>query len=474
MNPGLSVRAALADLRRRAPDRVHRHTVAAGPDRVAAHYAERYAGVPATSSSRPEDVALYHPPAASFPVLLGLYGDPDRVAGWLPGLPAPVNVDSVRAMLTGVRAPRRLDHGAPSQQRTHAGLLDELPILRTTTRDAGPFVTMGLVLAGDPATGATAMSVHRMMMVDRDRLTIWMVPGRQLGALHAAAVARGEPLPVSINIGAPPAAVIASAVGSRFLPPGVDKLGLAGALARAPLRLAHGRTQPVPVLADSEIVIEGYLDGATADERSTPGASLPEFLGYDGSARRALPVVTVTGVSSRRSAVYEAVIGPGREQSVILGLAGELSAVLSGLDDTDWALIDDVHFGAAGGGMLLLVVRVRKPSSATERRLRPLARRMFDRHPFLKLVVLVDEDVDPAAPEDVLWALTTRANLSTDAHSFAGFAPLPMDPAQSDAWAAERGGRTHRTVIDATVPMRVRSIAVRSFAAPSPGVVVTP
>jgi hypothetical protein len=49
-----------------------------------------------------------------------------------------------------------------------------------------------------------------------------------------------------------------------------------------------------------------------------------------------------------------------------------------------------------------------------------------------------------------------------------------MDPAQSDAWAAERGGRTHRTVIDATVPMRVRSIAVRSFAAPSPGVVVTP
>lgn len=464
--PALSVRAALADVRRRTPGRVHRHREPAQPDRIADDFARRYAGVPATSWTRSEDVALYRPAGAgSLPVLLGLYGDVGRVAGWLPGLPERVNVDTVRELLAGAREPacRRT---AACHQRQHGAALDDLPVLRATGRDAGPFVTMGLVLARDPAGGPPAASTHRMMVLDSHRLTLWMVPGRHLRALHTAAVRRGERLPVTINIGAPPAAVIASAVGSRFLPATVGKLSLAGALAGAPLALAPALSQPAPVLADTEIVVEGYLDGTVADERSTAGASLPEFLGYDGGARRELPVVTVTGVSSRRSAVYEAVIGPGREQSVILGLAGELSAVLSGIDDADWQLVADLHFAPAGGGMLLLVISVRKPTATAERRLGRLARRMFRLHPFLKLIVLVDEDVDPGQAEDVLWAMTTRANLASDARSFPGFAPLAMDPSQSDAWAAERGGRDRRTVVDATVPLRVRSSAERSFVVP--------
>ncbi|GGQ86207.1 3,4-dihydroxybenzoate decarboxylase [Couchioplanes caeruleus subsp. azureus] len=459
----MSVRAALADLRRRTPGRVHRHT-AVDLDGVAAHFATRYAGIPATPWSRPEDVALYDAaPDSPFPVLLGLYGDAARVAGWLPGLPGRVTVDTVREMLTSVREPHLRRRGAACQQRDHGTALQELPALRTTGRDAGPFVTMGLVLATDPATGATAMSTHRMLILGPDRLTIWMVPGRELRALHESALRRGERLPVSINIGAPPAAVIASAVASRFLPAGISKLGLAGALAGVPITLAPARTQPTPVLAETEIVIEGYLDDTTADERPDGGTSLPEFLGYDGTAHRSVPVVTVTGMTSRRSSVYEAVIGPGREQSVILGMAGELSVILSGIDHADWALIADLHFAPAGGGMLLLVMSVRKPTPAAERRLGRLAWRIFEMHPFLKTIVMVDEDVDISAPEDVLWAMTTRANLAADARSFAGFRPLPMDPSQSDAWAGERGGRDRRTVVDATVPLPLRATVTRSF-----------
>jgi 4-hydroxy-3-polyprenylbenzoate decarboxylase len=309
-----------------------------------------------------------------------------------------------------------------------------------------------------------------MLVLDANRLTIWMLPNRRLLELYRAAAGRGERFPVTINIGVPPAAMVASALNSRFLPDGIGKLDAAGALAGAPIALANAVSQPAAALAESEIVLEGYLDGTTADESVSgpPAGSLPEFLGYDGSARPDLPVVTVTAMTTRRAAMYQATIGPGREQSVILGLAGALSLALSG-GEHYVDLVRDAHFSPAGGGLLLLTMAVRKESPRADERLSQLAWKVFTDHPFVKLIVFADEDVDIASPEDVLWAMTSRANLATDCLSFAGFPPMGIDPSQSPDWAAARGnGETVRRVaIDATVPHRLRDSVVRSFPVPA-------
>ncbi|GAB1510081.1 UbiD family decarboxylase domain-containing protein [Actinophytocola sp. KF-1] len=456
-NPALSVRAALDRLRRDDPGSVR----TAGPmpaDAVAADYAGRFAGVPATAHARDEPAVRYAVTGGAMPVLLGLYGAADRVRGWLPGLPARPNPRSVRALLDGARPPVTTTDPPCQEAVTRTADLDAVPILRATPRDAGRYVTLGVVHAVDPVTGEQALSVHRMIVLGADRLTIWMVPGRALGRLHAAAVARGGRLPVSVNIGAPPAAVIASALSTAVLPAGTGKLAVAGALAGAPVRLAAARTQPVPVLADSELVLEGHLDGTTADE-GPEGPSMPEFLGYDGTVRHGLPVLTVTAVTSRRDPCYQAVIGPGREQSVVLGLAGDLSVALT----ADDGLVTDVHHAAAGGGMLLLAVAVEKSSPADDARLAGIARRVFARHGFVKLIVFTDSDVDIRCAEDLLWAITTRANLGADATTFGGFAPLPVDPSQSPEWTETRGGAAGRTFVDATVPFALRHTVVRSF-----------
>jgi 4-hydroxy-3-polyprenylbenzoate decarboxylase len=305
-----------------------------------------------------------------------------------------------------------------------------------------------------------------MLVLGRDTLAIWMVPGRALRRLHEAAVLTGRRLPVSINIGAPPAAVVASALSSSILPSDAEKLHIAGAMAERPVAIAGAMSQPVAVLAESEIVLEGYLDGTVTDESLSgpPDVSLPEFLGYDGTAQPNLPVLTVTAVTTRRSPRFQAVIGPGREQSVILGLAGAVSVALTG-HDTDWRMIRDLHYSPAGGGMLLLVVAVRKESAADDARLGTIARRIFEWHGFVKLIVFTDTDVDITAAEDVLWAITTRANLGTDCGTFAGFRPLGMDPSHGAAWAGERGvnGGVGRTYIDATIPYALRDRTARSF-----------
>lgn len=458
------MRIALNQARRAAPAGFHLRPDPLGVHEVAADFAARYAGVPATSHSRPEDVAVYTAVGGTrFPVVLGLYGDADRVRGWLPGLPDRADTASVERLLAGVRRPDRDPSPARPGRRDVTQLgLSAIPVLRTTPRDAGPFLTLGVACVHDRQNDEISLSVHRMLVLDDTRLTIWMLPGRQLGSAYERARAAGEKLPLTINLGAPPAAVIASAISSRFLPASVGKLDLAGALAGEPIRLARTRDRSAWFLAESELVVEGHLDGGTADESltGTLGTALPEFLGYDGGSRAGLPVMTATAITARRGAVYQAVIGPGREQSVILGLAGALSIALSG---PPGGLVRDLYLPPAGGGMTLLFVSVRKASAADDHHLTEIAGVVLDRHPFVKLVVLVDEDVDLRSPEDVWWAVATRSNLGPDVSVVTGHPPLLMDPSQTPAWLAERGGRPGRAVIDATVPYRLRPDAARSF-----------
>lgn len=466
MNPALSMRAAIGWVRRNEPDSWYEPADALPHEEVAADFAARFAGIPANSLARPEPVVSYRVMGRTMPALLGLYGCQERVRAWLPGLPRRTDRAAAERLLHAATPPVRVANPM-CRQRVYSRVdLTRLPALLATPRDAGPYLTMGLVMAGEPGAPETALSVHRMLVLDRERLAIWMVPGRALRRMHEAAVLTGRRLPVSVNIGAPPAAVVASALSSSVLPAGKGKLALAGAMAGAPLGIAAGLSQPVAVLADSEIVLEGYLDGTVADEslNGPPNVSLPEFLGYDGSARNDLPVLTVTSMTTRRSPRFQAVIGPGREQSVILGLAGAVSVALTG-EDADWRMISDLHYSPAGGGMLLLVVALRKHSVAADASLGSIARRIFERHGFVKLIVFTDTDVDITSTEDVLWAITTRANLGTDCATFAGFRPLGMDPSQGADWARERGsdGGSWRSYIDATIPYALRNRVVRSF-----------
>lgn len=464
-NPALSVRAAVERVRRTAPDSWHQCDARVLRDSIAGDFAERFAGVPATTSSREEKVVRYRVAGCRVPVLLGLYGSERRVRDWLPGLPERFDHAGVEELLAAV-LPATAVTDPPCQQRPDLGDLDALPVLRATARDAGRYLTMGLVYARGSG-GAVALSVHRMLVLDGHRLAIWMVPSRRLRALHEDAVRENGRLAVSINIGAPPAAVVASALTSSVLPSTIGKLDLAGALAGAPVTLAPALSQATEVLAESEIVVEGYLDDQVADEGDS-GVSLPEFLGYDGDSRTGLPVVTVTAVTGRRSPLYQAVIGPGREQSVVLGLAGSLS-VLMAADGTARRLVRDLHYSAAGGGMLLLVIAVRKESAADDRALAPIARRIFEGNPFVKLIVFTDDDIDIGSPEDLLWAITTRTNLGADCVTLDGFRPLAMDPSQSADWASTRGpadGTARRSFVDATIPHDLRSRVTRSFPAP--------
>lgn len=421
-------------------------------DAAAAEVAAHHVGPPARPRVGPEPVVLF--PQAQGPALcFGLYGDEARLRGWLPGLPQHIAPDT----LAGFAPVAPVWVGATDHLPMPPDLT-ALPVPQVTPRDAGRYLSMGFVLA--EAGGQVAVSAHRMLVLGPDRLGLWMLPGRALRQMAEAAHAEGRDLPVTVNIGVPPALAIASATSTALLPAPLDKLALAGGLAGAPLTLARTAGGQA-YLARAEIVLEGVITAEQVPE-ALPGAplagSMPEFLGYDGHGQPALHMLRLTGQRQRPEALFQSVIGPGREQSAILGLGGALALALA----LPPALgVQDLRFAHAGGGMLLLYAAL-KPEAPRD--LPATAQAMARICPFLKTVIFVDDDVSVQSDEDMLWAMTTRAQLAEDCHPLPGHRAMGMDPSQSADWQALRGGAgVFKSYVDATVPAALRPAFRRSL-----------
>src|ERR1700688_116679 len=70
---------------------------------------------------------------------------------------------------------------------------------------------------------------------------------------------------------------------------------------------------------------------------------------------------------------------------------------------------------------------------------------------YAKIVIVVDETIDPFNLPQVMWALSTKFNPEFDLVTVPGLSVLPLDPASHPA------GMTHKLVIDATTPVAPES-----------------
>ena len=387
---------------------------------------------------------------------MGLFGSRqrnDRLLGAKPGQAAPWLAHCLASPVPPIWTAEAACHAEHATEGLKA-----LPILTTTAEDAGPYLTSGVVCAGDPDTGFVNVSIHRMRALDDRHLTIWILPGRDLEVLYRQAVSEGRSLPVSINIGVPPALYVTSSLSKPFVRPGTGELETAGALLQAPIEIARCTTCDTFCIAQSEIVIEGYILGEVADEFSDPETRLgmPEFLGYMGKAQSALPLIAVTGVFHRPDAIYQTFLGPGKEQSEMLALPTEAGMILH-LNEalaSDMEILD-VHYLAPGGGQLMAALRVRKLRESQD-----LMARTRDavtaRHALTKAIIVVDEDVDIRSPEDLLWALSTRFQPSRDLYVQGRMPGFSLDPSQSIGYLDPHASLTDRYLLDLTAPLTLR------------------
>ncbi|AFJ45602.1 UbiD family decarboxylase [Shimwellia blattae] len=405
-------------------------------------------------------------------VAIGLNGSRKRVGHFLNCAPEKLGFllkDSVKHAI----APVDVSTGnAVCQEVVHLAtdpdfdLRKLLPAPTNTEEDAGPYITMGLCYASDPQTHESDITIHRLCVQSKDELTMWLTPGRHIDAFRIKAEAAGKALPISISIGVDPAIEVAACFEPPTTPLGFNELSIAGALRGRAVEMVQCKTINEKAIAHAEIVIEGELlpDVRMQEDINThTGRAMPEFPGYTGEAKAAIPVIKVKAVTHRVNPIWRTTLGPGEEHVNMAGIPTEAS-ILDMVERAMPGKLLNVFAHSAGGGKLLAVMQFKKSSVNDEGRQRQAALLAFSAFPELKHVILVDEDVDIFDTDDVLWAMQTRYQGDIDTITIPGVRCHPLDPSQVPEYSPfiTQQGMTCKTIFDCTVPFHLKTHFERS------------
>ncbi|WP_143461380.1 UbiD family decarboxylase [Levilactobacillus enshiensis] len=337
-----------------------------------------------------------------------------------------------------------------------------------TPEDAGPYITVGVVLGSNKAKTMSDVTIHRMVLEDKDKLGIYIMPGgRHIGAFAKEYEAVNEPMPVTISIGLDPAITIGCTFEPPTTPLGYNELGVAGAIRQEAVGLTPALTVDENAIARSEFTLEGYImpnERIQEDINTHTGKAMPEFPGYDGDANPALQVIKVTAVTHRKNPIMQSVIGPSEEHVSMAGIPTEASI----LDLTNRAIpgkVLNVYNPPAGGGKLMTIMQIHKEDEADEGIQRQAALLAFSAFKELKTVILVDEDVDIFDMNDVIWTVNTRFQADQDLMVLPGMRNHPLDPSERpeyDPKSIRTRGMSSKLVIDGTVPFDMKDQFVRA------------
>jgi UbiD family decarboxylase len=191
--------------------------------------------------------------------------------------------------------------------------LDELPILTTWQEDGGAFVTLPLVYTEHPRTRKHNLGMYRIQRHDAQTTGIHWQIHKGGGFHYHEAEAAGEPLPVTIFIGGPPALIL-SAIAP--LPEDVPELVLASVLAGEKIRVTREPyTNGHRLVAEAEFAIVGRVP----PHERRPEGPFGDHYGYY-SLQHDYPVFHAEAVCHRRDAIYPAtVVGKPRQEDFFIG-----------------------------------------------------------------------------------------------------------------------------------------------------------
>ncbi|GAB4307776.1 MAG: UbiD family decarboxylase [Methanobacteriaceae archaeon] len=310
--------------------------------------------------------------------------------------------------------------------------LNELPILHHYKKDGGAYITAGVIIAKDPDTGIRNASIHRMLVLGRDKLAVRIVP-RHLYTYYKRAEELGKPLDIAIAIGIHPATLLATTTSIPF---NADELEVANHFHKGKMKLIKCETVDLEV-PECEILLEGHL---IPYERAEEGPFVDLTDTYD--VIRDEPVIKLKRMHLKEDPLYHAILPAGFEHRLLQGLPQEpriYNAVLNTLPT-----VRNVVLTEGGCCWLHAAVSIKKQTQGDGKNVIMAA---LAAHPSLKHVVVVDEDIDIFNPEDVEYAIATRVKADEDLVIVPKARGSSLDP------CALPDGTTTKVGVDATKPL---------------------
>ena len=309
--------------------------------------------------------------------------------------------------------------------------LTDLPIPHHWREDRGRYMSSSVIIA--EYGGIRNMSFHRQFLRDDNHLVARIVP-RHLHSMTGEARAAGEEVNVAIINAPDPVVLLAAAMSFDT---NIDELTIASALHEKvygkPLELLS-LPNGIQVPANAEYAMWGRITTENDDE-----GPYVDITGTVDDIRQE-PVIEIDGITHRTNPIFHALIPAEAEHKTLMGLP-RAPTIKSAVSEVCECL--DVHMTEGGGGWLAAVVKIRVQNEGDGKRAIQAA---LDGHRSMKMVTIVDEDIDITDPVRVEWAMMTRWQPDSDSIILSNQKGSSLDPSRLN------DGNTAKIGIDATIP----------------------
>ncbi len=300
--------------------------------------------------------------------------------------------DKVIAAIKNAKKPRIIQDAKFFENKSRD--LSVLPIVTHFEKEPGPFITSSIIYSLNPEKKTQNSSFHRLMPLGKRHFSVRMVEGRHLHRAFMDAKKHGKDLKVAITVGVHPAISIAGAYQAEW---GEDEIEIANSLLGGKLTLARLPYSSMVVPSGSEIVMEGRI---LADR--THKEWMVEMLRTYDFARQQ-PVFELEKLYYRNDAIFHDILSGYSEHRLLMGMPIEAKLnrdVRKAVPQTKQVVMTD-----GGCNWLHAVVQISKKKESDAKK---AIEKTFAAHRSLKMVTVVDDDINPADPISVEYAMATR------------------------------------------------------------------
>lgn len=271
-------------------------------------------------------------------------------------------------------------------------------------QNEGRFITLPMVFTKDPETGRQNCGMYRIHIYDKVTTGMhWHI--HKDGARHYDKYkALNKRMPAAIAVGSDPAVIYAS---SAPLPEAIDEMLFAGFLRREPVELVKCITSDIEVPANSELVIEGYVDPGEARIEGPFG----DHTGFY-SAADYYPVFHVTCITHRKDLIYPAtIVGKPPMEDCYMGKATE--RIFLPLIKLDFPEIKDINLPMEGVFHNAALISIKKSYPGHAKK---IIHGLWGKGQmmFAKLLVIVDDDVDVQDKSYTAWRVLNNVDWKRD------------------------------------------------------------
>ena len=231
-------------------------------------------------------------------------------------------------------------------------------------KDGGRYIGTGTYsITRDPEENWLNAGAYRAMVHDKTSVGMLMAAGHHAAIHFDKYVKRGEPMPVAMVLGGDPLAFF---YGGLEAPYGVFELDIVGALRGRPVKMVKGKVTGLPIPAQAEIVLEGYV---TLDKRVVEGP-FGEWTGHYAGGAKPCTVLDIKAIYHRNDPILLGVppMGGGPHEMARYRAVMRSATIKQNITNAGVPGIEQVWCHEIGGARMLhgIAIKQRYPGHAVQ------------------------------------------------------------------------------------------------------------